>query len=196
MKIKAIVLSCLIGAVVLFMGYGYSRAESKADVTGSKMGVVSVQRIFLECKMSNKFEEETAAERNKAVLDLQRLSKEIEAEEAGLKALKAGSSDYWASMKNMLQKQGSLQAQQKVYEQQMALKYQRRIEKFYKDVLRVVNEVAKQKGLDLVFENSEPKLPSSNFNELTLTISTHKLLYSNGCLDITDEVIAWLDADN
>jgi Skp family chaperone for outer membrane proteins len=67
--------------------------------------------------------------------------------------------------------------------------------KIYTDILRIVNEVAQQKGLDLVLEKNEPELlDSTPANELMLTIRTHKVLYSGGCVDITDEVIARLDA--
>jgi Skp family chaperone for outer membrane proteins len=61
-------------------------------------------------------------------------------------------------------------------------------------VIKATEEVAKEKNLDLVLERSEPDLPAANSNELTLTISTHKILYSSGCEDITDAVLAKVDA--
>ncbi|GAI79705.1 unnamed protein product, partial [marine sediment metagenome] len=57
------------------------------------------------------------------------------------------------------------------------------------------SEVAKQKDLDLVFERSEPELSAPSAKELTVTISTHKLVYSGELLDITDEVMARLDSE-
>jgi Skp family chaperone for outer membrane proteins len=66
----------------------------------------------------------------------------------------------------------------------------------FKDVIKAVAEVAKEKGIDLVLEKSEPDLPAANSNELTLTISTHKVLYSAGCEDITDVVLAKVDANS
>jgi Skp family chaperone for outer membrane proteins len=68
------------------------------------------------------------------------------------------------------------------------------VEALYEDILREVGEVAKQKDLDLVFERSEPELSALGPQELDATISTHKLLYSGDCLDITDEVMARVDA--
>ena len=57
MKIRAAMVSgCLLFAVVLFMGYEYSWAEVKADIPGLKIGVVSIQRIFLTCKRNAKYE--------------------------------------------------------------------------------------------------------------------------------------------
>ncbi|MHC4461761.1 MAG: OmpH/Skp family outer membrane protein [Planctomycetota bacterium] len=160
-----------------------------------KIGVVSVEKIFQDCKRSAKYREETIAVRGRANAELGKLKAEIDADNEGLKTLKVGSSDYMALMKEVLTKQANLQVKQKFYEQQMVLNERRLIEGLYKDILRKTSEVAKEKGLDLVFERSEPKLPAPTANELTATISTHKLVYSGELSDITDDVIARLDSE-
>ena len=194
MKIRAaMVLGCLLFAVVLFMGDEYSRAEVKADIPGLKIGVVSIQEIFDKCERSSRYRQETIAERGRVEVKLEKLAKEIEAAKAGLKAYKAGSSEHSALIKDIFEKQASLQAEQEFYKQQMPLKEQRMIEGLYKDILQVTREVAERKGLDLVFERTEPALPASSSTELTMIISTHKLLYSGNCSDITDEVLARLN---
>jgi Skp family chaperone for outer membrane proteins len=186
------VLSCLIGAVVLSMQY--SRAEPKADKLSLKIGVVSIERIFQDCKRTIKYRQEVAVERRSIEANLEKLSKEIEAKEAGLETLKTNSSDYLAQMKEILQKRSSLRVDTEFHNREMALKEQRTTEKLYGDILRETKEIAKQKSLDLVFEVSEPVLPASSPTQLELAMATHKLLYSAGCLDITDEVVARLDA--
>ena len=195
MKIRTTILSCLIGVIVLSFAYEYSRAGSGTDTPPLKIAVVSVLKIFQECKKNDKFKQEFVAENNKVMAELEKLSKEIEAEKAGLKTLKAGSSNYMSMVKAILQKQASLQAQQEFYKQQMALKEQQWTEEIYKDILRETRNVAEQKGLQLVLEKDEPVLPCSNYTELMTVISTHKVLYDQGCLDITDEVMAGLDAE-
>jgi Skp family chaperone for outer membrane proteins len=192
MKIRMMVLSCLIGAVVLSMQY--SRAEQKADKLSLKIGVVSIERIFQDCKRTIKYRQEVATERRSIEAKLEKLSKEIEAKEAGLETLKAGSSDYLAQVKEILQKRASLRVDTEFHNREMALKEQRTTEKLYGDILRETKEIAKQKGLDLVFEVSEPVLPVSSPTALELAMATHKLLYSAGCLDITNEVVSRLDA--
>lgn len=194
MKIKVMILSCLISVVILFMGYEYSWADAKAGKPPLKIAIVSVQKIFRDSKRSVRYRQEAAAELSRIRAELDKLRAELEADEAGLKTLKIGSSDHMAQVKEILTKQGSLQAQQKFYEQQMVLKQRRMVEKIYKDILRETGEIAKQKGLGLVFEKSEPELSALSSKELDDTISTHKLLYSGGCLDITDELMARLDA--
>ena len=195
MKIRTIVLSFLLGAVVLSMGYEYSRAEPKADKPSSKIGVVNIQRIFLICKRNAKYEEETKAEQNKLNAELEKLMAEIRAGEAGLKTLKPGSSDRIAQVEEILTKQAGLQTKDEIYKRRLELKYQLFIEGLYKDILRETTEVAKQKGLDLVQVKDEIEFPALSVNDAMMAIRTHKLLYSGGCLDITDEVMARVDKE-
>lgn len=195
MKVRTMVLSCLISVVVLSMGYEYSRAEPKADKPSSKIGVVNIQRIFLICKRNAKYEEETKAEQNRLNAELEKLMAELKAEEAGLKTLKPGSSDRIARVEEILTKQAGLQTKDELYKRRLELRYQLFIEGLYKDILRETTEVAKQKGLDLVQVKDEIEFPALSVNDAMMAIRTHKLLYSGGCLDITDEVMARVDKE-
>ena len=162
---------------------------------GPKIGVISVQKIFQDCRRSVKYREEAMAEWDRVNAELGKLKAEVDAGKEGLRTLKVGSSDHMALVKEVLTKQANLQVQQTFYEQQRALKEQKMVEGLYKDILRETSEVAKQKGLDFVFERSEPELPAPSAKELTETISTHKLIYGGGLLDITEEVMTRLDSE-
>ncbi len=198
MKIKTIIFVLLAGVVVLTVPMLWAeegRANSQADTAAVKIGVVSVRRLFQNSRRNAVYMEQAGAEQSKIIAELEKLSREIEAERAGLKVLKEGSSDYLTAMRQLLTKQAYFQAQQEFHKQQMELKDHQWTERLYKDILRHTEEVAKQKGLDLVFEKDEVELPSPSPNELMMTIRTHKLLYSGGCLDITADVLARLDAE-
>lgn len=194
MKIRSIVLIFLVSVIVLFFAFECSRA-GPAPVGSPKIGVVSIQRVFEQSKRNAEYRVQTDVEQDKVVAELDRLSKEIEAERAGLRTLKTGSSDQLALLKGLMEKQAKLQATQEFHKQEMTLKDQRWTEQLYEDVLRVTREVAEEKGLDLVFENSEPELPALSMQELVLSVRTHKLLYSGGCLDISEEVVVRLDKE-
>jgi Skp family chaperone for outer membrane proteins len=195
MKAKLIVVMVL---VIVMSGFIVSRgAEKASDNKCPKIGVVSVRRVFQDCRRNTKYRQEMAAERNKLEAELDSLSKDIEASKSKLKtALKPGSADYLSGMKDVFEKQGSLQAKQEYFKRQMDMREQMLIEQLFKDVVKATGEIAKEKGLDMVLEKSEPELPAANSNELTLTISTHKVLYSAGCEDITDAVMAKVDANS
>jgi Skp family chaperone for outer membrane proteins len=137
-----------------------------------------------------------SVERDKLEAELESLSKDIDASKSRLKMLKPGSADYLSDMKDVLEKQGSLQAKQEYFKRQMDMREQAVIEQLFKDVINATAVVAKEKGFDMVFEKSEPDLPAANSNELTLTISTYKVLYNAGCEDITDAVMAKVDANS
>jgi Skp family chaperone for outer membrane proteins len=160
-----------------------------------KIAVVSVRKIFQGCRRSVNYREEAIAERDRIMAELDKLSKEIEAERAGLKTLKEDSSDYMNRTKELFEKQAKYQAQQEFYKQQMELKDQLWTKQLYQDILRAAGEVAKEKGLDLVLREDDIDFSETDISELGLSMRTQKLLYSGGCSDITDEVIAQLDAE-
>ena len=193
MKIKtAIILSCLIGIAFLSIGYEYSGAEPEQS-TSKKIGVVNVRAIFRDCKRNINYREQAVADYKTAMMELESLSKELEADKAGLKTLKQGSPDYMKQYKQILEKQANLNAQQEYNKQQRVLKEQQNTEELYKDILQITKELARQKNLDLVLENNEPEFPLTSTEELLAALSTHKVIYSSGCLDLTKEVIARLD---
>jgi Skp family chaperone for outer membrane proteins len=197
MKLKLMVLVVLMAAVfVLFTGLGFGKDAPSGDAKCLKIGVVSVRKIFQDCRRNIKYKQEITAERDKLEAELENLSKQIDAGKSSLKMLKPGSADYLSGMKDVLDKQASLQAKQEFFKRQMDMREQVVIEQLFKDVIKATGEVAKEKGLDLVLEKSEPDLPAANSNELTLTISTHKVLYGAGCDDITDAVMAKVDANS
>ena len=193
MKIKtAIILSCLIGVAFLSIGYEYSRAEPEQS-TSEKIGVVDVRAIFRDCKRNINYREQAVADYKTAMMELESLSKELEADKAGLKTLKQGSPDYMKQYKQILEKQANLNAQQEYNKQQRVLKEQQNTEELYKDILQITKELAQQKNLDLVLENNEPEFPLKSKEELLAALNTHKVIYSSGCLDLTKGVIARLD---
>jgi Skp family chaperone for outer membrane proteins len=195
MRIRTIILSCLIGAVILSVGHEYSRAGSETDTPCLKIGIVSVWKIFQDSKRIAKYRQEALLEQEKMRAKLEQLSREIEAKKAGLKTLKIGSSDYLEQRREILEKQANIEAQQEFYKEHIASREQRVTRELYRDILRETSEVAKQKGLHLVLEKSDPELETLNPTQLEFAMGMHKLLYSEGCPDITEEVKARIDKE-
>ncbi|MHC4463728.1 MAG: OmpH/Skp family outer membrane protein [Planctomycetota bacterium] len=195
MKIKTAFLGFLTGVVVLAVGYDYSRAESTDRKSSLKIGVVSIRKIFGNSKGSKEHADEIRLEENKVNAELRTLEKKIEAAEAGLEMLKRESKGYLASQRDVAQKRADYRNQKLFYENLLELNDRQWLKAFYKDILRITSEVAREKGFDLVFERSEPDLTSVSATGLLMTMQTHKLLYGGGCEDITNEVMARLDKE-
>ncbi len=195
MKIKRKVVAGLTVVSFAFIAsLWYGQANAAQENKCLKIGVVSVRKIFQDCKRNEMYRKEATDERDKMGAELEKLAREIDLDKAGLKTLKQGSSDYADLMKGVFEKQARLQAQQEYFKRQTEMREQALIEQLFQDVIKATAEVAKEKGFDLVLEASEPELPAANSNELTFTISTHKVLYNAGCEDITEAVMAKVDA--
>ena len=195
MKIKTMFLSCLAGMIILAMGYEYSQAQQKADTQSPKIGIVSIAKIFRKCKRSAAHRTNMNTEQSKIRAELVELSKQLKAQEDMLIALKQDSSDYLAQRKEVINKRAGLDARQTINKEQIVLKEYRWRKKFYQDILRITCELAEQKGLDVVLEKDEIDILALSVNEFNQTMITHKVLYSGGCIDITDEVMARLDKE-
>ena len=207
MKAKTMFLGCLAGVVILAMGYpdGGNRdsqaqlasakaaAGPKANEPGLKIGVVSIGRALRNCKATVSYRERVIAENGEMDIEEKGLSRDIQALAAGLKALKPDSSDYLARYRELLQKQSELKALQEFNPRRRMLREMRWTQDLYKEILRITKELAAEKGLDLVLGADEPTFPIQRYDELMMTLSTHKVLYSDGCVDLTNEVVARLD---
>ena len=195
MKAKNVIFFGLLGLAVLFVSYGHSWAQSGDKPSDSKYGVVSIRTIFEDSQKNVKYRDDAGVQQDRIIAELEKLSKEADADEAGLKTLVVGSSDYMALSKGIFEKQAKLEALKEFHKQSMTLQDKRWTEKIYQDILRITGEVAAQRGLAMVFAKDEVEFPATSANELMLAIRTNKLLYSGGCVDITGDVMTAFDAE-
>ena len=170
-------------------------SAGKQAMGGLKVATLSVRRIFQECKRGAGYRQQALTEQDKIIAELNKLSKEIESERAGLTTLKEGSTDYILRAKELFGKQANFQALQEFYKQQMEYKDQMWTKELYQDILLAAREIARDRGFDLVFREDDIDFSEPDITELGMAMRSQKLLYSGGCVDISDEVIARLDAE-
>lgn len=194
---KKTILVCAL-AVVALLAFNYQGnvAQSKPGDDSVSIGVISVRRIFDESKRRTNFEERITTEQEQAIAEFEKGKADIIADRAGLKTLKSGSSEYMAQMKMMMGKQAKLTADQKFFEQKLTLMQLDWMESTYNEIIRLAGEIAKERGLDLVLENSKVDLSSFPGEILPIGILVRTVIHNDGCIDITDEVMAKLDAAN
>lgn len=193
MKDRKFLVLVIVILSALLLSHNFSVAKNKTEVPASRVGVVSIRQIFQNCKRNMAYRETASAEQKALVNELDKSKAELDLANAGLNTLKPDSSAYMEQVNEILQMQAKLQAKQEFYKQKLAAKDRRWTETIYRDILRVTAEVASEIGLDMVLEKSEPELPSQSADDLISSIRTHKLLYSGGCLDITEQVIDIVD---
>jgi Skp family chaperone for outer membrane proteins len=197
MKVKTVLLGCLISVVVLFLVHEYSLAQANSGKPVLPIATVSVSRALRDCKATRKFGEKARAEKDRMDAEQEKLLMEVKALTADLRAgaLKPDSTDYAQRYQELVQKQAQLKTMQDANPQLRQLAQQLWTEKLYKEILRITKELASQKELALVLAVEEPEFPMLRSEELVTALQTHKVLYSGGCADLTDEVIAALDKE-
>ena len=177
-------------ALLAAMQYGH--AASQPTPPASKIGMVSVRDVFNGSKRHAQYQAQSAKRLSQARAQMDDMTKEIETEEAELKALKQGTADYVKQFQDVLETRSKLQNQQELLKQQRMPEDKKWIEALYQETLKAPRR-SRRKGLDLVLERTEPKFPVAS-EEVWSTFSTHKVLYGGGCVDLTQEVIARVDA--
>ena len=90
MKFRAMILLACVGLILSAGVFQYGWAASGSAEANSKIGVVSVRRIFDECSRIERLQQQVLAERDQLQAELGKLSADIDSDKAGLKTLKPG----------------------------------------------------------------------------------------------------------
>ena len=196
MKTKTLVLSCLFGAAIIFLCHEYTSAQPEPAIPISKIGIVNVRKVFFDCQAKAQFVVDAMAEQKKLTAEIEKLRTDAKVLEAGLQALKPGSPDYMTQLREMWTKRGDAESLQQYGNQQREIKERQLTEDIYRNILRITKDVAREKGLIMVLERTEPEFPIESTEEFVTMLNTHKVLFSDGCLDITADVTARLDAED
>jgi Skp family chaperone for outer membrane proteins len=190
MKTTVAALCCLTGMVVTFAAGSAGGGKAATPTPGlPSIGVVNLREILRQDKQ---YADEIASDRSKARAELQTLAKELQTEEGELGALKSSSADYVKQMEVVAEKRAHFSAREDVLKQRVLLKQQVWSQKMLGDIVRATREVAVEKGLSLVLVKEDPNMPE--VEEMASRIVTQKVLYSDGCPDITADVQAKLSA--
>jgi Skp family chaperone for outer membrane proteins len=195
MNRKTVTASVLVGAVALCAAMQYGHAAPTTTAPLLKIGLVSIRDTFGASKKYLQFQAQAAKRANQAGAQLDELAKQADTEERDLKTLKQGTAEYVKQFQVALEARAKLQNQQELLKQQRMMEDKKTFEDMYQEVLKTVETIAKEKGLDLVLERTEPKFPMSS-EEVFSTISTHKVLYVAGGVDLTNDVIDRVDASS
>ncbi len=191
---KVAVSSVVIGALAMLVVLDHGRAASQMTSPTSKIGVVSMRDVFKNSKKHMQYTGQAMSRQARIRSELDNLKKEVDGQEAELKTFKQGTADYTQQLQVLFEKRSKLQSQQEFVKQQSMLEDKKWLEDLYQAFQRAAQAIAQEKGLELVLERTEPEFPIPS-DELMSTLYMHKVLYAGGCVDLTDEVTARLDAD-
>jgi Skp family chaperone for outer membrane proteins len=195
MKLSKMLLAGAI-VVVLCLSFGYRQgvAAGEKQIAPAKIAVVDVTKVLQNSKKHKTWQEKMTAEETVMKAEFQKDKKALEALQANMDLLKAGSKDYVDAMKDFLDKKGLLEAKDKFYQEKVNMEMQQWTESLYTQMLTIIKDIAQKKGVDIVLAQEQLDLPSPSLRDFMLSIRTKKVLYCGDQVDITDEVMSALDA--
>ncbi|NLH16526.1 MAG: OmpH family outer membrane protein [Phycisphaerae bacterium] len=197
MKSKGIVFGGLLIGLLTMIGYQQGQVSAaKSAVSPAKVGVVSIDKILKNSKKHEAWKKTMDAEEARIRAEFDKAKSELDLLQADMKTRTKGSEDYQKLGREYAEKEALLKAKDSYYEQEMTTKVQAWTETLYQDIQKRVGEVAKKNGLDIVIAREDTEYPAVSMRDLLLTIRTNKVMYYSDSLDITDEVLASLDAGN
>ena len=195
MKTKMFVLACLLSIWVLFLSYGYSSAQSSGSL--SRIGTVDIQAVSEKCNATKIYSDKVKADIQKMTNEEDKLQTSIKLLHADIDsgALKIGSQEYFDKFRELRQKEADLSALQNYNPQEQGLKTQLWKMELYKKIIKIANDLGKEKDLYLVLAVEEPDLAPDKADDFANVVRSHKVLYSGGCVDLTKEVIEKLNKE-
>lgn len=192
MKTKMIVLICLLVFIVSFLGHEYTSAQTSSPI--SKIGVVNVEDVIVKCNATKTFMENAKKEIQKLIEEQKKIRVEKQSLESELDSgiYKVGSDEFFQKNSELAEKENQLKYQD-FKQQELSLKNQLWQINLYNKIIKIANEIGAEKDLYLVLAIEEGELSPQRPDDFTLAVKTHKVLYSGGCMDLTEMVIARLD---
>ncbi len=178
-------------AAVIFAASGMinSFAQSGGNAKAVSAAVVDVDNVFQGLAEREQIEARITSQIEKLQEKEQAKRQEIKDIQTELGVLSPDSPEYDKRRQDMehlvIELQVELQYQQRQIEIEKALQ----IENLYRKILLNIEEIAQQRGYDLVlFKDQTPSLRGANQQQLAAMIQVRKLLYSAPSLDITETV--------
>jgi len=193
MKLTKQVTAALVIAIMFIGAWQVGRLDAESAVAPAKIGVVNVTDVLENSQKHKDWQAKMQKERARMEGEFEKLKAELEAMQANLKILSPGSADYLKTQSELLEKKAVMQAKDDFYRTKVEAEMQQWTELLYQKMLTVTEQVARQKGLDMVISDESLDLPAPSLRDFMLTIKTKKMIYHNPNYDITTAVLEALN---
>ena len=165
---------------------------------GPRIAVVNPAKVFNEMQETKDLKQKMEADRKTITDEGQRRGQEVEDAKKRRALFNEGTDDFNKANKEYLEKVISAQAWQELIKADLQRQQKSQMKTLFEKIEQATKEVAEAKKLDLVLVEQKTDLPADldqiNVDQLRGLINQRSVLYSNGKFDITNDVLARVDA--
>ena len=185
-----------LAAVAMILPAGVAAAQD-----GPKIATVNPAKVFNEMQETKDLMQKMESDRTAIQNEQQRRTAEVEEAKKKRTLFLEGSEELNKANKDLMDKAIGLQVWQELIKADLARQQKSQMSTLFKKIEEATKEVATAKKLDLVLVEQKIELPTDparmeqiNVDQLRALINQRTVMYNNGKYDITNEVLAAVDA--
>jgi Skp family chaperone for outer membrane proteins len=157
---------------------------------GVQIGICDVVEVFNNCERTQTVRGELQQRQEEIQNQNQQRVEALESLRMEMEGLRRGSEEYNKRLEEMwrlgLEREGWQEAQSAI----LTRSYQLAAYKIYQQILDVIDQVAEERGLDLVLFKVQQPIDIESGEDIVSQISRRQVLYSADHLDVTEQVLA------
>jgi Skp family chaperone for outer membrane proteins len=162
-----------------------------------RIATVNPAKVFSEMQETKDLKQKMEADRKTITDEGQRRGQEVEDAKKKRALFNEGTDDFNKANKEYLEKVIAAQAWQELIKQDLARQQKSQMKTLFEKIEAATKDVATARKIDLVLVDQKsdwPDLDSINVDQLRGLINQRTVLFNNGRFDITNEVLAAVDA--
>jgi Skp family chaperone for outer membrane proteins len=166
-----------------------------------RIGIVNPAKIFNEMQETKDLKQKMENDRQAIQAEAKRRADDLEEAKKARALFTEGTDDFNKKNQEMIRKAVELQVWQEMIKADLARQQKTQMKNLFEKIEAATKEVAEAKKLDLVLVEQKIDLPSDpntmeqiNVDQLRNLINQRSVMYSNGKFDITNDVLAGVDA--
>ena len=165
---------------------------------GPRIATINPAKIFGEMQETKDLKQKMASDAKAITDEGQRRGAEVEDAKKRRGLFNDGTEDAEKANKEYMEKMISAQAWQQMIKAQVERDNKRQMKSLFEKIEKATQQVAQAKKIDLVIVEQKVEMPADldqiNVEQLRAVINQRSVLYSSGRFDISNEVLAALDA--
>ncbi|MDB5321828.1 MAG: hypothetical protein JWN40_3459 [Phycisphaerales bacterium] len=166
-----------------------------------RIATVNPAKVFNDMKETKDLKQKMESDRTAIQNEAKRRADDLEEAKKKLTIFNEGSEEYNKASKEVIEKAVGLQTWQELIKADLARQQKAQMKNLFEKIEQATKEVAETKKIDLVIVEQKIELPSDpntmgqiTVDQLRGLINQRSLMYNNGKFDITNDVLANVDA--
>ncbi len=183
--------TALLAAVCLAPG---ARGQQKTAPKPIKIAVVNLADVFDRYYKKKEFDAMLRAERAKKFEVIKEKKKEINKLSEEVQLFDLGTDARKRSEERLYQKKVEFEVYRRLAQEEFARSQREYTKKLFEDIRSQIADYAKKHGIDIVLKVEDSGLSGNTLELVQLEIKIRQVLYASPTLDITDAVVAAMNA--